>query len=394
VDFEGNFLLEDVGAGTWSVQGRTGESGRVATAEVTLSQGSLSANVDLDFGAGFSLSGRVLRGGAPVDGVSVFAAREGVLESARASTNSEGRYTISGLSVGEYRVTAMEGFSDSAVDRSIVIEGDASLDLEFPSARIAGRVLRAADREGLVGAVVSVERLEGDLNRWASSSGATTDTEGRFAVEGLAAGAWRVKASLPGYAVAQTNISLTDGESLDDLALSLDATEGLLLRVLDPMGRPVNAARVAVLDPAGRSITSSYVDASENGTLFIESVPAGTWEVIVQAGGAALGRGNASAPGPANTLQLARSCSLQVTVADLVEAPAPAELTLIDGAGNAHRTLSWGGQVNSTFSLSAGRASFDNVPPGSWTLTVVANDGRTWQAQAQTTPELPAKVTM
>ena len=40
------------------------------------------------------------------------------------------------------------------------------------------------------------------------------------------------------------------------------------------------------------------------------------------------------------------------------------------------------------------RASFDNVPPGSWTLTVVASDGRRWQAQAQTTPELPAKVTM
>lgn len=394
VDFEGAFLLEGVGPGTWTVQGRMSEGGRVANAEVTLSEGALEASVDLDFGAGLTLKGRILRAGAPVDGARVFASREGAPEGASAMTNSEGRYALSGLSPGEYLVTAMEGFGEAAVERTIVLEGDGSLDLEFPSARIAGRVVRAADRKPLVGAVVSVEHLDAEPDGWAGTGGAASDPEGRFAVEGLAAGAWRVKASLPGYAVGEEKVSITEGESRDDLTLALDPTEGLLLRVLDFMGRPVRGARVAVLDPAGLTLTSAYVEASENGTLFLESVPAGTWEVLVQSSGSALGVGNASAPGAATTLQLERPCTLHVTVADLVEAPLPAELTLVDAAGRAHRTLSWGGQTRSQHSLSAGRVTLDDLPPGTWTLTVVASDGRRWEAQAQTSPASPARISM
>jgi protocatechuate 3,4-dioxygenase beta subunit len=400
VDYNGSFRIEDVGPGTWTITGSTAEGSRQAQAEVTIEPGRRSATVDLDFGAGSTLSGVVSIAGEPLAGAQVVARNETTMSFARAVTGSDGRYALEGLADGRYELIATDPEATSSVEREVDLTGDQVVDLELPTARVSGFVRRVEDRSPLANVAVTIEPRGGStavgrgafwLTRQRSD---TTDEQGRFSVDGVAEGQWIVRARRDGYAVGEASVALDGRTGVDDVQIELTPTEGLMLQVFGPQGQPVGSASVAVLDSAGQAVAGRRVQADSKGFVFLPSVPSGTWEVVVGASGAATTSVPATAPGAATAVSLPRACKLVVTVDELRASATPATLSLRDATGRLHRAVMWTGEVRAEWPLRQGQAEIEALAPGTWTATVTAADGRAWQKVVTLSPGVAQRVAL
>jgi hypothetical protein len=68
VDRQGRYRLEDLTAGSWRLTASHVPSGQQARGDLTIPAGSTEASLDLRFGGGITLTGRVVQGDAPVRG--------------------------------------------------------------------------------------------------------------------------------------------------------------------------------------------------------------------------------------------------------------------------------------------------------------------------------------
>ena len=121
-DFEGNFELRALPAGEWRILAASGER-RSPEAAVSLDGNDAHKFVELRFEPGFRLTGQVLVQGAPLRGVVVSVAAPGQRIERRARTDQFGRFEISGLPVGAYRLRAHHE-SGLAGERSLDLQGD------------------------------------------------------------------------------------------------------------------------------------------------------------------------------------------------------------------------------------------------------------------------------
>lgn len=95
--------------------------------------GRSEARLDLEFTAGFVLSGRVERGGVPLAGALV------TLESGDGNggdtvTGPDGRFRVEGLRPGTYALTALEPRSNLRSDQRLEIESDREIVVAIPEA--------------------------------------------------------------------------------------------------------------------------------------------------------------------------------------------------------------------------------------------------------------------
>ena len=119
----------------------------------------------------------------------------------------------------------------------------------------------------------------------------------------------------------------------------------------------------------------------------------GAWELYLDAEGAAPIVVSVTAPGNAGRVVLPRPGGLTVMVPGLSQARVGAKVTLTDAGGKPYR-MPWGGVVQKDFDLYGGMRRFEELPPGPWTLSVSATDGRTWQGSATVVPGGMAEVTL
>lgn len=396
VDRDGSYRIEDIGPGTWNVVGRL-QTGRIAEASATVPEDGTPVSVDLEFGSGFSISGVVLDGDEPVAGANVFAVSE-TRPTVFTRTDDAGAFVLEGLDTGTYSVSASDWDRGASTEATIRLEGDERIALRFASGSVSGKVIRGSDRSPLSGVAISATPADGGSSATGSgwrTSGAASRGDGSFVIERLHAGTWRLVATREGYAAREIDIALGEGEERQDVVLELEPTEGLALQLTGLNGPPPAGTRVAVLDAAGRPVVIGMYAAAENGVLFVDSVPPGTWSTIVHAGGYASTEVTATAPGPATPVALGRAASLVVEVPELQEGPAiEAWLTLRDGSGRIHRAVRWISEVRSSFPLSRGVATLEGLAEGSWSATVTATDGRTWQGTIAVTAAAPARLVL
>ena len=71
-----------------------------------------------------------------------------------------------------------------------------------------------------------------------------------------------------------------------------------------------------------------------------------------------------------------------------------AAVRLSDDAGRAFYGLTWRGRPRSEWRMQGGSALFEELPPGNWTVSVTAADGRTWQGSQVTASGSTAEVTL
>ena len=394
VDFEGRFRIENAAEGRWELRGSIRESGRRAEAEVVLEPGAPEATVVLTFGGGLTLTGRARQGETPVRGAVVALEGVDVPDNAWTETDNDGRFVLEGVEAGEYKLSLRQWDTGMTYTETLNLDGDRDLDLDIPTALVEGRVRDAVDGSPIAGVSLVLEGDASGAARIFGGYGASSDQEGSFKIRNVTDGRWTLSAKLEGYAVATRTIDVANGRAPDDLDVRLDPTEGLVLRVVSPAGTPPDRVRLAVLDDFGRSLLQGEYDTGENGKLRLPSVPAGTWEVLLQAAGSATMSVRLNAPGPETPVALTTACSLSIAVPDLETNAGVATATLTDAEGRAFRSLAWFGSPESEFRVDGGRLEIRTLPPGQWNVTVSSADGRSWAGAVAVTPGAPAALTL
>jgi RNA polymerase sigma factor (sigma-70 family) len=256
---DGSFRMPGAPAGKLVLIARHPELG-LGRAEVSTGQGGEVAVTLQLHPAGASIGGLVkATDGTPVESASVAVTGQGPgLFYGSASTGPDGRFLIGALLPGRYTVWARprggpHNLSTSAERPDLKIvqlrEGEArTVELTAPSGdrRIAGTV-RLPDGKPAAGATV-VANPEAGERSWKPDGIMATDSaiagpDGRFSIEGLGGGVYRLWASRPGYPDAVVE-EVAAGRT--DLVIRLEAPAAVAGTVVDQAGRPVSLYTIAI----------------------------------------------------------------------------------------------------------------------------------------------------
>lgn len=392
VDREGNYRLEHLASGSYTVNATLSDSGRRATGQATLDPGAPETRLDLQFERGLTLSGQAVQGDEPVAGVTVYAEGIDVSHMGWSQTDTRGWFSIEGLEAGSYRVHVRNFQTGLAYNETVEVATNKEIVIELPTASVGGRVVDGTDREPLSGVTLVLENTEGGGSGVMPTHTATTDLEGRFSIRHIGDGNWKLTARLEGYAAVSLPVPVLHGKSADGLQLTMDPTEGLTLEARLPSGALPDELTVAVLDPSGGTLLAGRYATGENGRVRLSSVPPGEWELVVAAAGSAASNLRAPAPGPSVAVPLQPACGLSIVVPELGGSTTVATVSILGADGRPYTSLGWSGQPRREWRMSGGRAELGTLPPGAWTVRVTAPDGRNWQAQAVTSPGATATV--
>lgn len=385
---DGSYRIDNVSPGEHQVRA-TVRGERQADGTVTLEEGAAEVRLDLEFGGGHLLTGRVVRNGEAVRGHVV--TLEGPSER-WGETDHEGRFRFEGLEPGSYKLEILSRRMQSHHKETVDLSGDRDIEIRLATVSLTGRVVDSSDRSPIPGASVVILAADGseDANFFTPES--RTDSEGGFRLPDVPEGAWKVRALLSGYAPKDVDVQVDAGSPPEELEIPLQATEGVTLEVVLASGRSPDTVRTAVIDPSGRVVANSTYPTGENGRLRVGSVAPGTWELLLEADGAAPVVVPVTSPGNAGRVVLPLPGVLDMKVPALSESRVAAKVRLTDANGRPYRVAWQPGQID--HDLRTGARRFDRIAPGTWKVDVTADDGRTWSGTATVAAGDTAQVTL
>lgn len=377
VDHRGHFRVPDLAPGIWRVEARTADGARQAEARVQVEPP--RATVELEFAEAATLEGVVRFGGEPVAAARLALRGHDTAVERAVTSDHAGRFLVADLQPGAYRLDLTHpglGLSDS---RDVEVVTDRRIEIDLLPARVAGRVVSAVDqRRGVAEARVVLERLL--AGEAASMTALHSGPSGRFEVARLSPGRYRLEVLAAGYGPRSSELELTAGESRD-LTVELEPTAGLELRVRHRAGGVPELVTVSVRGERGEILRQTRAPLHA-GRLPLDSVPPGEWTVLVGAGGTVPRTVNVDVPGDPVEVTLRQGARLAVRVPALITENARATLTLLDPSGRPFVGLGDSGRFHHTFPMDGGESVVTGVPPGVWTASVTARDGRVWQGVA------------
>jgi Carboxypeptidase regulatory-like domain len=379
IDPQGHYRVDGLAPGEWTVRARISLTGRQARGRITIGGEGDQEALDLDFGKGLTLSGRVTKSGAPLANTGVVARGQRTVAGGAAMTDPDGHYRIEGLERGSYEVTVFTlGARAASSRKQVSLDADSVLDIDLPTGGIHGRVLESADGSPIPGAVVT---LSGDDEM--EGLDVIADARGSFQLAEVAAGPWTARARQQGYGVARQGITVGAGEDVE-LTFKLERTSGLSLDVAGPHG-PVESVDLAVIDGAGHLLLAGELTASERGRVNLEGLPSGSYEVLLEAPDSAVGRFPLQVPSDPIAVRLSAPGEVDLLVPGLAQSGERATLSLIDGAGR-RLEVPTGGGVTSEWQVRYGQAQITWAPPGTWTLHVVTAAGKVLEGSIVVAP--------
>lgn len=383
VEPDGSYRIDHLREGEWRVRAELPGTGLYAEGVARLEPGASEARLDLEMERGLELSGRIRRNGAPVTGEPL--SLQGS-QSWTGQTDAEGRFRFQGLAAGSYHLYVGDR---SAHEETVDLQTDREITIELSTGEVRGRVMDAADARPL--ADVTVQLVVADSG--STTKQARTDSRGVFVLHSVAEGSWRLRALADGYAPGEMDVRVDRASPTEDVEITLQATEGVTLQVATAAGPPPRSLVYVVMDGAGRKVANGMAAVGNDGRARLSRVPLGGWQVLLLAESTAVTEIAVTAPGDAGRLTLPPPCVLRVKVRALMDAPAPATVSLLGAGGRPFRAFRMG-EPATAWDLDRGAFSFRLLPPGTWEVQVTAADGRTWRTTVTTAPGVEAEAVM
>jgi hypothetical protein len=371
---DGTFTLTGVHRGAQEVRAMVMPLGRMRSEQVTVEAG-LTVEVEIDFASGVTLAGSVYRAGRPAAGVVMDVSGRSRDFLGSTVSGTDGSWEVGGLEPGEYEVAARAASGSTLAVESIVLSGDAHLDLDIPGGRVSGWVRAAETGRPISGAAVELRSIEPPpLDRLLSAA-----NDGRFSTEELADGAYLVRARAEGWSSAEDTVVLTDGVS-EDVTLELERSQRLDLLVREPSGQLPSSVQVLAAR-AGAVAGPIQVACDREGRCSLEGLAPGSYTLLVSAGGSRL----LTVPFPGEAI----SVRLRTTGYLMIEAPVEAgasswRMRISDaGTGLVLPVGPWQNPEGGEWFPVTGGRTVVPVPVGSWLVEGFAPDGTTHQRQVQ-----------
>ena len=276
------FAFAGLSAGWYELSTEAGGSARA------MAEPGLVTHTDVHQRRRPSISGRVTAGGSRIAGASAGASRlterEGRAHwhwSGKTTTDSDGLYRLELDEPGEYRVwiTSPRG---AVLGRRVGFVGwgeEVVGDVAFGTASLSGRVVDLASGEPLPGAWVQAESTDGPDSAWTDA-----DAAGRFTIGHLLGGDYTVTAGSDRHLAASVGpLSLTAGDTLDDIRLELDGGGAIAGSVVVAAGTAVQDGTWVGLQRTGEE-QLGWSGETVGGRFRFAALPPGAYRVVVMTG--------------------------------------------------------------------------------------------------------------
>jgi hypothetical protein len=235
------------------------------------------------------------------------------------TSDDDGSYQILLDGPGTYRVMVQTDSSGgSSTQITVPDEPEVGRDIVLELEGIAGRVLDA-EGEPVAGASVSARREGAVVQALDDLLVAESAADGRYSIQGLEAGTYRVTAVAAGYRIGIAYPVELAGAAVDGVDFRLERGPDLRGVVLDPQGRGVAGAYVlAAAAGTGDPLNAASAETDINGSFRMTAPADGLLDVTALAPGwAPSHRASVDPAGEGNVvLRVSRGAALEFRVVD------------------------------------------------------------------------------
>jgi protocatechuate 3,4-dioxygenase beta subunit len=365
-DANGNFTLTGIPDGSVTlIAYRQGMPMKQSPPKVIQVANGSAPPVEIDFGAGLTIRGRVTRNAVPISGGNVnFVPRgRGGVRSPSAMISGDGSYEISGVEPGDYdiRVYASGGGND-VVPYTVV--GNATFDIDLKGATARGVVLDATTSVPLPDVrIYIVPASQAGSRVWRNT---TSDSDGRFVLDTLPDGTFNLRAEREHYAAALQSITVSGGGT-PPIELRLARGQEAVVRLVDSDTGASLDGNVALIDSQTKKYSGSSGNGrAEDGAIHVWAAP-GRYTASIHVNGYLSQNVDVTVPGAEVRVAMTRGATLVLT----------------SRSGGKFRLLPPGmsipaGRVTSTIGVAPGqRMPFNSLAPGVYEVDRVSDDGKT-----------------
>ncbi|HEY3351224.1 MAG TPA: carboxypeptidase regulatory-like domain-containing protein [Thermoanaerobaculia bacterium] len=392
VGSDGSFQVTGVPAGPVTLRAQAGDgmgTSRSATKQVTAADDVPLLQTEIVFDVGFTLSGRVTRASQPLANAMVVANLQGGGgRQATARTDESGAYVLQGLQEGSYAVSAsadpLTGGGASMVRQTVSLTGDQSLDLTFPTAKVAGLVTDSDTKQPLADVTVGLSAPPAANGSGGVQRMTQTDSTGRFQFTDIAPQAYTLNASKPDYQYDKRAITAADDGSSENLAVELARGQGIEIQARDGLaGVPMRSVSVRVLDGTKAAVYAGTISLDSNGAGEITSLKPGGYSLFVNASGyATVYVASVSVPSRALAVTLTPGGSADISVGpkSFVNGILRGTLRTAAGMPYPYTLFATDGRLAITADASGqtGFRRLTNLAPGSYVLALDGGGGTTF----------------
>ena len=390
-DGRGRYEIRPLAPGDWTVTARLWDDQRQARTRIAIRRSDRELTRDLEFEKRLVLTVQVLYDEEPLPDAWVSLRGQRITAERIATTDYEGRARFDDLAPETYRIGLRHARNLIVHNDQIDLQQDRDLIIRLQGATIGGLVVSAANGEPVRDALLSLRPLEGPEYLVTAS----TKSDGRFVVHRVQPNRYRLQVNAKGFLVAEQELQVAAGQTLDNLEFRLQPAPGAKVRVRLASGQVPSLVHVQVRDASSGATTLSETRQADASGEIELSLPPGTWTLLLRAEGGALATAGLIVPAAEPlALTLAPAGKLNVRVPALVTSDLIGTVRLLGSDQQPFWTIGPGGTIEQQWRLVGGKVAIDGVPAGSWLLQVEAPDGQRWQGAAMTSGSAEAAVTI